>query len=364
MASASEARTFPCEACGADLVFHIGDQQLACRHCGTAKQLTEVVDAEIVEQDFDTMIARMAEVRDAGRADEEGLSEVECTACGSTVRFAGHLTSSECAYCGSPLQVEGAHQAPHRVPVDGVLPFQVDRESARKNLAAWIRSRWFAPNEFLKRGAQGKFSGIYIPYWTFDTMTAARFTGMRGTRHTVTTGSGKNRRRRTKIRWTPVSGNFSRFFDDILVPASTGIPTDRVAALEPWPVDRCRTFHKELLAGFLAKTYDIVLKDGFVQARQRIDAALHAEAKQRIGGDVQQVTSLQATYDAVTFKHLLLPLWMLAYRFRERVYQVVVNAGTGEVQGDRPYSLIKIALAGVAGAAIAGIAALVASQLR
>lgn len=52
---------------------------------------------------------------------------------------------------------------------------------------------------------------------------------------------------------------------------------------------------------------------------------------------------------------------MLAYKYRDKSYQVVINAGTGEVHGDRPYSWIKImftALAAIAvGCGIAWVAA-------
>jgi len=137
------------------------------------------------------------------------------------------------------------------------------------------------------------------------------------------------------------------------VVASTGLPTKRIVALEPWPLNQCIPFDREVLAGFLARTYDIALDEGFVGAKQRMDEALQFDVRRRIGGDTQRVHSVNTRYDAITFKHILLPVWMLAYRYGKKSYQVVVNAGTGEVQGDRPYSWIKITLA-VAAALIAG----------
>jgi hypothetical protein len=271
------------------------------------------------------------------------------------VRFEGTLTSSECSYCGSPLQIEGAHQAHHRVPVDGVVPFRIDRRTAAQNLRRWIKSRWFAPNEFTKRGARGKFNGIYLPYWTFDSMTDTSYTGRRGDHYWVTQGSGKKKRRVRRTRWRSVSGRFQQFFDDIIVVAASGLPLKRVRALEPWPLDRCVPFDRGLLAGFLARTYDVELEPGFATAREKMKQALESETRRRIGGDTQQITSLNVAHTAVTFKHLLLPLWMLAYRFKGKIYQVVVNAATGEVQGDRPWSWIKIALASVAGSIVVGL---------
>ena len=165
-----------------------------------------------------------------------------------------------------------------------------------------------------------------------------------------------------RTRWYPAYGSFERFFDDVLTLASTGLPSKRLSALEPWPLNRCVPFNRQLLAGFLARTYDVPLDEGFHQAKVRIDSAIEAEVRVRIGGDTQIVDSIETQYTAVTYKHLLLPVWMLAYRYGEKTYQVVVNAGTGEVQGERPWSWVKITLAVVSVIAVVGLVVLVANR--
>ena len=63
-----------------------------------------------------------------------------------------------------------------------------------------------------------------------------------------------------------------------------------------------------------------------------------------IGGDEQRVEDVRTEYANSTFRHLLLPVWVGAYRFGDKVYQLAVNARTGAVHGDRPYSTAKIAV--------------------
>jgi uncharacterized CHY-type Zn-finger protein len=351
----ARGRIFPCEQCGADLVFHIGRQRLKCPYCQAEKELEFRADAEIHEQDYLAMLDRLREQHD--QTDPEtvtGESEVRCESCGGTVVFVGTLTSTHCPYCASPIQRENIHSATRRIPVDGVLPFQVDRDVARTALAAWVRTRWFAPNDFRRQGARGKFEGVYLPYWTFDTATFCVYHGERGDDYTTTVGFGKSRRTVVQTRWTSVSGRFQRFFDDVLVIASQGLPVQYLAQLEPWPLSKCLPFTQQVLAGFVARTYDVPLPTGFEDARRRIDEALRSETCSRIGGDRQRVHSLKSRYDAVTFKHLLLPVWMLAYRYRDQPYRVFINAGTGEVQGERPISWVKVCLA-VLGGAVAAI---------
>ena len=347
-------RIFPCEGCGADLKFHIGVQSLKCPYCGFEKQIELAEDAQVAEQDFHAILARVRELRGKDRDDEADQNEVRCAACGATVVFVGSLTSSECPYCASPIQLEDVHKAENRVPADGVLPFLVPKDKARTNLSEWIKSRWFAPNEFLKRGVEGKFNGTYLPYWTYDTLTFTRYTGQRGEYYYVTVGSGKNRRTERRTRWYPASGNFQRFFDDVLVLAARNLRRDLMLKLEPWPLGKCSPFNQQMLAGYLARTYEIELDEGFGEAKQRIDKALDSDVRRRIGGDTQRVHSINSRYEAITFKHLLLPVWLMAYRYHEKTYQVMINAGTGEVQGERPYSWVKITLAVLAGIAVAG----------
>ena len=253
------------------------------------------------------------------------------------------------------MQLEKAHKCEeHRIPVDGVLPFQIDHDHAKQNLTQWVNSRWFAPNQFRKNGAEGKFNGVYLSYFTFDSMTLTAYTGRRGEHYYVTVGTGKNRRTERRTRWYPASGSFQRFFDDVLVLANTGLRRDFMLELEPWPLLKVVPFDQQMLAGLMARTYDIELDDCFVDGKQRIDAAIHAEVRQRIGGDTQVVSSVNSRYDAVTYKHLLLPVWLLAYKYHNKTYQVFINAATGEVQGERPYSIWKILLTILLGVAVAG----------
>jgi DNA-directed RNA polymerase subunit RPC12/RpoP len=354
-----KGRVFPCPRCGADLVFNIGQQALKCPYCGYEEAIALPADQEVKERDFEEMLRNLAEHHDKGRNSYEGMKELRCGSCGGIVIFQGTLTSTRCPYCASPIQIDKAEQAKDRIAVDGVLPFHVDHDKAAHNLADWVKGRWFAPNDFLEQGVRADFNGVYLPYWTFDAMTFTRYTGQRGEHYTVTVGSGKDQRTETRTRWWPASGSFQRFFDDVLVNATRGLNEKLVQELEPWPLEKCDPYNQQMLAGFLARTYEVELPQAFEKARKRIRAALEGDVRARIGGDEQRIDGMDVRHTAVTFKHLLLPVWMTAYRYHGQPYNVYVNATTGEVQGERPYSWIKITLAVVLGLIAAGIAYLI-----
>ncbi|MEM6731363.1 MAG: hypothetical protein AAF658_07390, partial [Myxococcota bacterium] len=265
------------------------------------------------------------------------------------ILFQGSVTSKECPYCGTPTQRSDVHEAEDRLPVDGMLPFLIEQRNAKEQISRWVKSRWFAPNEFTRRGVQGNFEGVYLPYFTFDAMTFTVYHGKRGDHYYVTVGSGDNKRRQRRTRWSSASGRFQRFFDDVLLCCARAIEKKFVHALEPWPLPRLRPFDPALLAGKKAMTYDIELAEAFGDARSHIDSALRADVRRRIGGDEQRIDRLSSQLSAMTYKHLLLPVWIMAYRYRDKSFRVFVNACTGEVQGQRPYSWIKITLAVLAG---------------
>lgn len=339
----AQGRTFPCESCGADLEFHIGQQTLRCPFCGFTKDFfsgDSSGEERVAENPLEETLQRLVELRRGGDSDVAATQVMECSYCRAKVEFTGTLTSTRCAFCGSPVQRENIHRSERLVPVDGMVPFKIERRRAQQHLRRWLKALWFAPNDFKKAGIRGEFEGVYLPFWTYDAMTYSRYRGERGEHYY--TGSGKNRKRQT--RWSSASGQFQRFFDDVMVAAGTHLPRGWVEKLEPWPLADCVPFREELLAGYLSQSYDVQLDQGFGEAKQRMDRELRQETQQRIGGDVQRIHQLDSDFSALTYKHLLLPVWSLGYRYGGKSYQVVINATTGEVQGQRPYSAIKIAL--------------------
>jgi hypothetical protein len=147
-----------------------------------------------------------------------------------------------------------------------------------------------------------------------------------------------------KTRWSAASGHVSNSFDDVLVCASHSLPEKLVNELEPWDLPELVKYNDNFLAGFITESYQTGLKDGFGKAKVRMEDRIRSSVRSDIGGDTQQITTLSTEYNDITFKHILLPLWISAYRYNNKVYRFTINARTGEVQGERPYSAIKIAL--------------------
>lgn len=337
---------FPCGQCGAKLEYAPGTDVLKCPYCG-AENVIPSADGDIHELDY------VGFLRNAGASEEvvERIT-VKCTACGAESTQKPNVTADRCPFCGADIVATASSSK--QIKPKALLPFAITREAARDLFRKWIVSLWFAPNA-LKRLArqESPIDGMYTPHWTYDCDTTSQYTGLRGDYYWVTetyttTENGRSvtrTRQVRKVRWTPVSGVVQNSFDDVLVVASHSLPRKYAEALEPWDLDKLCPYQDEFLSGFRAESYQVDLEQGFERAKEIMASTIHATICRDIGGDLQQVSSVHTQYADITFKHILLPVWISAYRYGEKVYRFLVNARTGEVQGERPWSWVKIALA-------------------
>lgn len=356
---------FPCAKCGARLGYKPGTTSLRCPYCGHENPIEAGV-GEVAELDYSAQLGELA-----GRSATQERMTVKCGACAAEVSAPPNVTAFACPFCGTNI-VAVAHST-KQVKPGALLPFKVTREEARGAFRKWLASRWFAPGKLKHRaGIDETLSGMYMPYWTYDCQTRTAYTGARGdyyyTTQTYTAmvnGKPQVRTRQVRhTRWTGASGVVGNKFDDVLVNASSSLPVGLVTKLEPWDLKSAVAYQDEYLSGFIAESYQVDLVEGFAIAKGIMDPTIRGTVKRDIGGDEQRIDRMDVVYRGITFKHLLLPVWVSAYRYKGKVYRFLVNARTGEVQGDRPYSAVKITLAVLGVLAVIGIIALIVMTTR
>jgi len=345
---------FPCDRCGADLRFDPPSGNLVCDFCGNTSDIGHTDGARIALRELDF---RSALARSLPEAETEQTRAVTCTNCGAVFEFDPNVHAAECPFCATPIVTDTGAQ--RRIRPRGVLPFALSEKDAHKAMADWLGRLWFAPGGLKKYARKGRrLQGMYVPYWTFDADTRSSYRGERGTVYYVTRTVRQNgrdvQRREQRIRWHAVSGRVARWFDDVLVLASTSLPKRHTDALEPWDLAELEPYRPEFLAGFRAESYTVELEQGYEQAREKMDRVIRRDVRFDIGGDRQRIHEIRTRVGDVTFKHILLPVWLAAYRYRGKSYRFVVNGRTGRVQGQRPWSAWKIAFAVIALALVAG----------
>ena len=346
--SERQVHHFPCPACGADLLYEPRDGFLTCPYCGH-KQAVAQSAAAVQERPFEQYVGLLPE--QMGQLAANAL-EVQCQSCGAKSLFVPPEVAGRCEFCGVQIVTQPKSADPIMAP-EALLPFSISQRQASAGLREWLASRWFAPNGLKQFAKPEAIHGIYIPFWTYDTNTTTDYTGLRGDYYYVTEtyyerdSQGREVQRTRQVRhtsWSAASGRVSRPFDDVLIPATLSFSSTRLYALEPWDLAELRPYNPAFLAGFKAQRYQVDLAQGFERAREVMARVIDGDVREDIGGDEQQVEEMSTQYFETTFKHLLLPVYAGAYRFNGKVFQIVVNGRTGEIHGDRPYSVWKIAL--------------------
>ena len=343
-APAHSQRQFPCKQCGANLVFEPGTTALTCQYCGTRNDIAPL--AEVIEElDFQEHAAQLA----ASTETQETLT-VRCNACGAETDFTHDVAASRCPFCGAAIVATASSRK--QIKPRSLLPFHITRQQADDLFRRWVEGLWFAPNDLVRVAQRSGIDGAYVPAWTYDSRTTSDYRGERGddywdtqTYTAIENGRSVTRTRQVRrTRWRHASGRVSNTFDDVLVLASRSLPPKHAHALEPWDLRSLVPYRDEYLSGFAADSYQVDLVQGFEAAKQIMAGVIEQTIRADIGGDHQRIHSVQTRYRDVTFKHILLPVWISAYRYHERVFRFLVNARTGEVQGERPWSAVKIAL--------------------
>lgn len=331
---------FLCQNCGANMVFDAKLGKLACPYCANAQEV--IADGRVDERNYNEFLARG--MQNLQPMAQEAM-QVSCSSCGAIVNFTPPITSTSCDFCGGKIVAQPKAADPLIAP-EGVLPFSVPQPQAVSNFNQWLSSLWFAPSALKTMAQADKLSSIYIPYWTYDAATQSYYNGERGeyyyeTEYYEENGQQKSRQVR-HTNWYSASGQVARHFDDVCIPATKSLPEKYIEKLEPWDLHELKSYEPAFLSGHKAQTYQVALNEGFERFKQIAEGVIYNDVRNDIGGDEQRVNNIQTEYGNITFKHLLLPIYAGAYRFNGKVFQIVVNGRTGEIQGERPYSWLKI----------------------
>jgi len=350
----------PCAACGGDMLWDARRQLLRCPYCGQQAAWAPAAaplpgQDGIAELDLEQALASAGSQRGWG----EARREVRCQSCQAVSVFEGHRVAQRCEFCGSPAIID--HQASEDAITPGsLLPFQHDQAQVRDLLRRWYASRRFAPGSLRRAALTDTLHGIYLPYWTFDAQVDARWSAQAGHYYYVPVsvrgpnGSTSTRMER-RVRWVPASGRLQHFFDDLAQCASSGVHTNLLQQIEPYPFKQLRPYSSEYVRGWTVERYQLDLRSAARQAAERMQQQTRQRCAAQVPGDTHRNLQVQAHYSGRTFKHVLVPVWLVTYRYGRKSYQVAVNGYTGVVAGERPYSVWKILGAVLAVLAVLGL---------
>ncbi len=336
LSEVSAQQKLACPACGGEAHWHPAKKALICAYCGTESPYEVQDSGEIVEHD---LVAALQAIPQSARGWQGDRRAVKCQHCQAISVFTGAQQAKACDFCGSsallPFEETGEIIRP-----ESLLPFAVDAPSARDTARKWYGSRFWAPNNLKSKALTDTLHGVYLPFWTFDADVSADYQAEGGQYY-------QNQKGEREVRWFPVSGHVRHFFDDTLVCASRGVHPHLVQAIEPFPTtsDRLKPYDAGYLSGWTVERYQLDLVAAAQRGRERMIGGVRQLCAQDIRADTHRNLRVNAHFDRQTFKHVLLPVWLIGYRYGARDFQLVINGVTGQVAGEYPKSWVKITLA-------------------
>jgi predicted RNA-binding Zn-ribbon protein involved in translation (DUF1610 family) len=332
----------PCPTCGSQLVYSAEKELIACDHCGFSRDFDKSNDL-VKEQS----LALSDSVKEKYVPKESGKKVIDCRGCGSQLMIDESEVSVRCNFCGSEKVNEKAYDQ-NLIQPQGILPFKIAKKDAVTKFKDWIKKGWFHPNKLKELAALGDLHGIYVPFWTYDSQTYTEWQGEAGHYYYDTEQVYENGKYVTKqvrkTRWEWRSGSFNQHFDDVLIVASKGLPENIIEQIFPYRLEELVNHNSELIVGWEAEIYSLDVKEGYQKAEVKMTNKLRERAARDLGGDTQRALSIDADFYEQSFKHLILPVWLCAYKYNGKTYQFAVNGQTGKINGQKPISAIKVAI--------------------
>jgi ribosomal protein S27E len=336
-----------CPDCGGEMTWDAAKQVLRCPFCGFVPKEQPAAGAAaggaIIEHELERALSDASSER---RGYGVETVKVKCQSCHAISVFQPDRVAQRCEFCGSPSIIPYQETRDPITP-ESLLPVRLSEPQVRDVLKNWYATRWFAPNRLKGAALTDTLKGIYVPYWTFDAQADARWAAESGdyywdTEYSTDAQGNRVSRRVQKTRWYPSSGQHQHFFDDDLVPGTVGVRIDLLRAVEPFPTDQLTPYDPAFVRGWTVERYQVDLRNASDTSRGQMDQAMYAMCDRQVPGDTHRNLNVHTDYSARTFKHILVPVWVITYTFGPRVFQVIVNGFTGTVAGDRPTSWIKI----------------------
>ena len=335
-----ETRTFKCRYCGGVISYSATQRRLTCPYCGRAQEIA----AEEVGQaaaEFEFTLETMEQAR-YGWGEER--RELVCESCGAVVTVAPDVLTSTCAFCGSN-RVLARNATGDVLRPTSLIPFVVDQARCHAQVTEWLGRGWMHPPELRHVRALREMAGVYLPFWTFDAHVRADWKAEVGTARTERYRSGGEWKTRTVIDWHWRSGRVPLPINDHLGPGTARVSRVILRKVAPFDLHGLVEYDPGYLAGWQAKTYDVLLPQAWEIAKEEMRERAKRACYSDTGSSHVRNFRMTADFADERWRYVLLPVYLASYHFDDHTFQVMVNGQTGEVAGQKPVAWLRVWLA-------------------
>lgn len=350
----AEILDFKCPSCNAPINFDSAGQRMKCPYCDSEFDVEALQgkDEVLNSQPADEFNWQMQSDGSDSTMDDSDMAVFVCKSCGGEIVSEETTAATSCPYCGNPVVLSGRLSGD--LKPDYVIPFKLDKKSAKLNLKNYVSKKRFAPNLFKSENKIEKVTGIYVPFWLFDSDIDAScsYTATR-----VRTWSDKNYNY-TETSFYDVFRQGSMSFSNIPVDGSSKMPDDLMESIEPFNFGEAQQFQTAYLAGYLADRYDVTMQDSIGRANERVKQSAEDSLRQTVNGYATvTANSTSVQIKKGNAKYAMYPVWLLNTDYKGEKFTFAMNGQTGKIVGNVPASSAK--LAGLFAALTGGISVVV-----
>ncbi len=332
-----ETVEFKCPQCGATTAFSAEGEGLTCTHCGYFEPAkSDAVGKRAPEYEF-----TVETMQRAAHGWGEARKDLACQSCGAVASISAESLTHTCAFCGSNKVIQ-RQAAQDMLRPRFLVPFKIDASACHKLTGEWLGSSWMVPGSLKQLARVADFTAVYLPYWTFDALTSASWKAEVGHARTRRYREGGKWKERIEIEWRWESGQVQLNIDDLIVEGTGKLSRLLLERLKRFDLAALTPYEPKFLAGMQARAYDIPLEDAWKVARQKMREQTRQACRSQASTSMLRNFSMNLDFSQETWRYILLPVYVAAYRYQGKSYQVMVNGQTGVVAGQRPVDWTRI----------------------
>lgn len=318
-----------CPSCGGKVEFSPDDKALKCDKCGN------IFAIEFNKPKEKKRLAYALAENDKGYEQwKESKRTFQCSNCGAQIILNRFEMASKCSYCNTSSLV-GTNLLPGLKP-DGVLPFKISKAKANEQFKIKTKKRKFMPNDFKKNLPKTQIGSTYISSFCFEMNVFATYNGVRVVSRTVHTKNGT----RTVNDYIPFSGSITHFFDNIVVESSDKIEQNQINSILPYYFKESYEYNDDFITGYNVGYYNQTVQEANKTAEGQALNMLDTMIRNK-HGRVQSL-NIFPKYSDHKYSYVLLPLYFINFKYKDKDYLNLMNGQTGKTSGSVPRSPVKI----------------------
>ncbi|MCA9063146.1 MAG: zinc-ribbon domain-containing protein [Planctomycetaceae bacterium] len=278
-----------------------------------------------------------------------------CESCGAEVGTSPNQRSNVCPFCDSAFVVEFSPEKTGRQRPEFVIGFAVTPEQALRKFQQWISSNaWFRPGDLMTAQVADKQKGIYLPFWSFSMLAASQWSASIGENwdrtetYTTTNSKGETEthtRTVTETEWWPLAGRHHRYYNGYLISGSRGLSQQEAEQIKPFYLTALCRYQPSFLAGWLSEEYSVSRAEALELCRHEFYQWEQQNIAAFLPGDRHRQLAVTTHFHHENSDLCLLPVYVLSYRYQNKLYRFLLNGQTGKHAGQKPVSGRRIALA-------------------